>query len=86
MKLCESLIPIYDLEISLGNEVESIDSPAGTKCPHAVNFKNKLHFSEIEKQLSLSSSVEQWTNKDKHYPLQKGYFCNKYKHSVAGPL
>ena len=86
MKLCETLSPIYDLEISLGNKVESIDSPAGTKCPYAVNFKHKLHFDEIKKQLNLSSSVHQWSNKDGHYPLQKGYFCDKYKHSIAGPL
>ena len=86
MKLCETLSTIYNLEISLGNEVESLDSPAGTKCPYAVNFRNKLHFDEIKKQLNLSSSVEQWTNRDKHYPSQKGYFCNEYKHSIAGPL
>lgn len=86
MELCDSLKPIYDLEIALGNEVESIDSPAGTKCPYAVNFKSKLHFVEIENQLALSPSVEQWSNKDAHYPRQKGYFCSKYKHSIAGPL
>lgn len=86
MKLCETLQSIYELEIELGNEVESIDSPAGTKCPYAVNFKNKLHFLEIKKQLNLATSVEEWTNNDKHYPLQKGYVCNKFKHSVSGPL
>ena len=79
-------MPIYDLEISLGNEVESIDAPAGTKCSYAVNFKNILHFSEIENQLSLPASVDQWENKDRHYPVQKGYFCNNNKHSIAGPF
>ena len=86
MEICKTLLPIFELEISLGNTVESINSPAGTKCPYAVNFTKRFHFKEIEKQLILASSVDKWKNIDSHYPKQSGYVCNKYKHSLAWPL
>ena len=85
MDICETLYPIYKLELDLGNTVKNIEAPAGAKCPYAVTFASQLHFKEIEKQLTLSSSVDKWKNTDRHYPLQAGYFCNKYKHSIAGP-
>ena len=85
MQLCKTLEPIYKLEISLGNTVKSIDTPAGSKCPFAINLNDKLHFNEIAKQIDLASTVEKWENKDRHYPLQSGYACSKYKHSIAGP-
>jgi hypothetical protein len=86
MTLCKTLLPIYELEIELGNIVKSIDSPVGTNCPYAVNFINRLHFNEINSRLNLSPSVERWANRDKHYLLQEGFYCSKYRHSVAGPL
>ena len=82
----KSLLPIYELEVELGNSIASVDSPAGTNCPFAINFTQRLHHEEINKQLKLSPTVERWTNRDKHYPEQSGYFCSKYKHSIAGPL
>ncbi len=85
-RLCKTLHSIYALEISLGNSIASIDTLGYTKCPFAINFKNRLHFEEISKQLELPESVERWENKDSHYSVQAGYFCNKYKHSIAGPL
>ena len=86
MELCNTLKPIFDLEIEHGNEVEYIDSPAGSKCPYSVTFKHRLHYEVIEKKLNLSPSVERWENKDRHYPIQGGYKCTKYNHSISGPL
>lgn len=86
MELCNTLKPIFDLEIEQGNEVEYIESPAGSKCPYSVTFKYRLHYEEIEESLKLPQSLERWKNKDRHYPLQSGNKCTKYNHSISGPL
>lgn len=83
--LSENLKLIYELEISLGNTVASIDSPAGTKCPLAINFKNGLNHFKI-KELNLNNSVEHFINKDPHYPKESGYVCKKTNHVISGPL
>lgn len=86
MPLCSTLQPIYELEVSLGNSIKSIEAPAGTHCFYAVNFRKKLHLKVIYEQLLLPESVVEWSNKDHHYDLQTGFYCNKFKHSIAGPL
>lgn len=84
-RLSPSLQPIVDLELKKGNKVFRIDKPAGSKCPYAIIFKFPLHFQEIKESLTLSSVVEEWENKDPHYPLERGFFCNETQHSIAGP-
>lgn len=84
-RLCKTLKPILELELSKGNSIESIDTPAGTKCTFAINLKKRIEHEAISK-LILANTVEQWQNKDRHYPLQSGYSCSKYNHSIAGPL
>jgi len=84
-RLCKTLQPILELELSRGNTIESIDAPAGTRCPFAINLKKRINH-EAVKNLSLANTVEKWENKDQHYPVQSGYGCNKYKHLIAGPL
>jgi len=85
-KLSKNLIPIYNLELKAGNRVLRIDEPAGTKCPLAVIFEYPLHFEQISNELTLSSSVRRWENKDPHYPLEEGVVCEETGHVVAGPL
>lgn len=84
-RLCKTLQPILKSELAEGNSIESIDAPAGTSCPLAINLKNKINHVAISK-LSLVNTVENWQNKDRHYSQQSGYSCTKYKHSIAGPL
>ncbi len=84
--LAESLRPIYDLECRLGNEVDYIAEPAGTRCPLAVAFKRPLHHAEIAKELTLPTSVQSWESRDPHYPIEAGYQCLVSRHTVAGPL
>jgi hypothetical protein len=84
-RLCNTLQPILQLEIAMGNSIASIEAPAGSNCSFAIHLANKLHHQEIKK-LNLPNSVESWENKDRHYPLQSGYACTKYRHSIAGPL
>ena len=85
-KLSKNLKPIYDLEITEGNIVASIDCPAGSTCPLAITFKYGLHHFKIDNELSLNSEVERFTNKDAHYPKEAGYVCNQTGHVVSGPL
>lgn len=82
--LSPTLLPIYDLEISKGNIIERVDKPAGTLCPLAVIFKKTLHYVEI-KDLRLQPEVQKYENKDRHYPLESGFFCKRSRHVVAGP-
>ena len=84
--LSNNLKPIYELEISQGNTVVSIDSPAGTKCPLAINFKNGLNHFKIKNELTLSNSVEHFINQDSHYPKESGYVCKKTNQVISGPL
>lgn len=84
-RLCSTLQPILELELARGNAVDSIEAPAGTHCPLAINLKKKMDHQAIS-GLPLASTVEKWENKDRHYSLQGGYTCVKYKHSIAGPL
>lgn len=83
--LCKTLQPILEAELAEGNSIESIDAPAGSNCPFAINLKNRINHSKIS-ELSLCNTVEAWENKDRHYPVQSGYSCTKFKHSIAGPL
>jgi hypothetical protein len=85
IQLCPHLKPVYDLEISLSNILKQVEEYAYTKCDLAVVLAKPLHFNEIEKQIKLPSSVKRWENKDSHYSIEAGYFCQTCKHSIAGP-
>jgi len=86
LKLSTNLRAIYDLELSLGNTVIRVDEPAGSLCPLAIIFKNRLHKTEIESTLSLPQSVKWWENHDPHYSIEGGYGCDETGHAIAGPL
>lgn len=83
--LSQDLLPIYQLELKLGNQVERVDSPAGTLCPLAVVFREPLHLQEIAK-LHLPPSVSQWSNFDPHYSMETGYSSSVSKHAISGPM
>ncbi len=85
-KLSHDLLPIYQLELAMGNEVARVDEPAGTKCPYALVFKRALHKAEIERELELSSSVKYWESRDRHYPQEAGYYSEATGHAVLGPI
>lgn len=85
-KLSQDLLPIYQLELAMGNEVASVDEPAGTECPYAVVFKKPLHKVEIERELELPSSVRYWESRDWHFPKEAGYHSEATRHSIIGPL
>jgi hypothetical protein len=83
--LSGALKPIVDFELSVGNEIERIDRPAGTRCPLAVVFRRRLDFEGFEKMHGKPTGVEQWENLDRHYDLESGYTCVKTNHAIAGP-
>ena len=84
--LSDALKKIYDYEIARGNEVERIDRPAGSDCPLAVIFRSPLDISGFVSIYGLPSGVKTWENRDRHYPLEKGYVCEGTRHALAGPL
>jgi hypothetical protein len=81
-KLSPALRPILDLEIGLGNEVDWIEEPSGTRCPYAVVFKRPLHFRVIRVNLERLTF---WENDDPHYALHVGILCEQTRHCVEGP-
>ncbi|MES9880128.1 MAG: hypothetical protein ABW185_04525 [Sedimenticola sp.] len=64
-RLCKTLQPILEAELAEGNSIESIDAPAGSNCPFAINLKNRINYSKIS-ELSLCNTVEAWENKDRN--------------------
>lgn len=84
--LSSELKPIVDFELSVGNEIERIDRPAGTRCPLAVVFKRPLDFGGFEKKLGKPKGVERWENRDRHYDLESGYVCEKTNQAIAAPI
>jgi hypothetical protein len=84
VKLSKTLRPIYDLELSLGNEVGWVEEPAGTRCPYAVIFKRPLHLAEIRLAVPLDR-LACWENHDPHYPIHAGILCELTRHCVEGP-
>ncbi|MDE2343782.1 MAG: hypothetical protein KGL63_10435 [Betaproteobacteria bacterium] len=85
-ELSSSLQPILDFEMGRGNRVERVDKPAGSNCPLAVIFSAPLGISEYAQKYGLPVGVRTWENKDKHYPLEAGYFCERTHHAISGPL
>ena len=84
--LSEGLRPIFGYEIGRGNQVLRVDRPAGTNCPLAVIFAQPLDFEGfIFQKKDLPAAVSTWQNRDRHYPLEDGYFCERTRHALAGP-
>jgi hypothetical protein len=84
-RLSPSLKPIYELELALGNEVERVDEPAGSRCPLAIVFKKPLHVTDISARLKLSEEVTEWESSDPHYPAEKGFHCARTNHVIGAP-
>jgi hypothetical protein len=85
MKLCEHLKPILDSEVTRGNTIREVEEDAWTNAIFVVNMKEKL---DLEKDQSLVNSylfVKSHENTDPHFELQRGFYCSKCKHSIAGP-
>lgn len=84
--LSKTLKPLLDFELARGNEIERVDRPAGTKCPLAVIFKKPLDFKGYTDSNGSPSGVSKWENRDRHYPLEAGYVCEKTRQALAGPI
>ena len=85
IRLSRDLLPIYHLELELGNELAYVAEPAGTECPYAIGFKQPLHIQEIEQQFDLPATVEYWECDDPHYAIEAGYRSTVSRHAIAGP-
>lgn len=84
--LSESLAPMYEWELEHGNVIERVDRPAGSSCPLAIIFHKPLDFDGFASANALPAGVRTWKNTDRHYPLEKGYACERTGQALAGPL
>ena len=86
IKLSKDLLPIYELELDLGNAVARIDEDMWTRTPYAVVFKLPLHKHEIEMTLVLPPQVRYHETRDSHYGFDACYYSEDSQHAVIGPL
>ena len=86
INLSKDLLPIYKLELELGNEIARIGDPEGSKCPYAIVFKYPLHKQEIDNTLNLPSHVHYGETHDSHYGHDTHYFSDESRHAVIGRL
>lgn len=84
--LSETLKPLVDFELLRGNEIVRVDRPAGTKCPMAVIFQKSLDFNGYKEKYGEPAGIDRWENRDRHYPLEAGYVCEKTRQAIAGPI
>lgn len=84
--LSEGLRPILEYELARDNKIERVDRPAGSNCPLAVIFLEPLDVKGFLSTQNMPSAVRTWENRDRHYPLEKGFVCERTHHAIAGPL
>ncbi len=86
MRLSKSLQPIYDHELSRGNEVVSVDEGTWSRSQLVIWFRYPLDVVGIKHDLTLPSSVRQYESRDPHYPLEIGYVDEETRHCIGGPI
>ena len=85
-RLSPDLLPIVELELSLGNQIRFVQTEGWSRCPLAVTFERPLHFAEVKVRLTLPDTVKTWENRDPHYDIESGFSCEKTRHAIAGPI
>ena len=83
--LAESLRGVLAFELARGNTIVRVDRPAGSNCPLAVILARPLDVAGFKADHGLPADVDTWVNRDSHYPLEAGYFCERTHHALAGP-
>ncbi len=80
-KLSTHLQPIYDLELTLGNTVNSVYGSGHAALPLTVVFKQPLHRAEIESGMQINPPVR-WYG----FGPMGGYVAEDTRQSVQGPV
>jgi len=79
-KICDDLEFILKNELQNGNCIKKIYKNTFENCDLLVVLEKKFTKNyEIEK---IPNHVKVHTDKDPHYLIGKGYFCNKHKHDL----
>jgi hypothetical protein len=84
--LSERLRSIVEYELARGNSIVRVDKPAGTRCPLAVVFAKPLDITGFKGGAALPPGIDTWENRDRHYPLETGYVCERTRHAISGPI
>jgi hypothetical protein len=87
-RLSPALQPIFEFELTKGNEVARVDEPGGSKCPLAVLFKYPLHKEEIAVKWQPLLHVEWIEITGPYYTPdgEGGYMCTETGHAIIGPM
>lgn len=85
MNLCSHLLMIFEYEISKGNKILET-SEGWTNANFVMDLQNPMDIEYEKLNLIDTIYVKYWESYDTHYPPQKGFYCEKCKHSIAGPM
>lgn len=80
MRLCEHLMPIYQEELKMGNEVLAVGLNFDT------GLKMSIFFKKIPMLRNISKSIEEGYTNLPHYPKEHWFACNACKMLLSFPM
>lgn len=82
--ICEHLKSILEYEIQRGNSIKEV-SEGWSKADLVIDLEKPMDIDYELQNMINNHIVKCWENNDLHYLQQRGFFCGKCKHSLAGP-
>lgn len=71
-------------EEARGNKIKEM-SEGWSKANLVIDMEESLDIDYANSLIALGEKLRYWENNDTHYTLQKGYYCDECKQSIAGP-
>lgn len=84
MEACEHIRKILIHEEARGNKIKEC-SEGWSKANLVIDMEKSLDVDYANSLVISGEKLRYWENNDSHYTLQKGFFCDACKHSIAGP-
>ncbi len=84
MEACEHIKKILIHEEKRGNNIKE-KSAGWSKADMAIDMEKSLDVDYANSQILSGIKLRYWENNDSHYSLQKGFYCDECKQSIAGP-
>lgn len=84
MEACEHIKNILMHEEERGNKIKE-KSEGWSKANLVIDMEKSIDVDYANSLIQQGAKLRYWENNDTHYVLQKGYFCNECKQSIAGP-
>lgn len=84
LHVCPEINAVLNFELSLGNEIASVDTSWGDV---KQSFQMKKPMSELtKKQFIHDASLLYWESRDPHYSLENGFNSKAHSEDISFPL